>query len=100
MNITDEEMECNEYDPLSLVSHLNQCNNEFKISIDEFDSRPLLDNMDNDPDFNLFSNLTIDVSYFTPSMLGAKLSNIASSLSVIHINARSLLYNKRKSLTC
>ena len=53
--------------------------------------RPLLDNIDLDPDSNYFLNASNGCEYSSPSHVAHKCHNDAHSFSIMHLNSRSLL---------
>ena len=75
--------------PSDLINSLTA--RSFNLLVDESENRPLLNSPDLDPDGNYFNSLTYDSKYCTPHSLSQDLSPLPSSLSVMHINCRSLL---------
>src|SRR6218665_1113103 len=75
--------------PSDLIKSLTA--RSFNLLVDESENRPLLNSPDLDPDGNYFNSLTYDSKYCTPHSLSQDLSPLPSSLSVMHINCRSLL---------
>ena len=53
--------------------------------------RPLLNNMDLDPDGNYFSNLFKDSEYLAPSQITEKFVNLSPNFLIMHINCYSII---------
>lgn len=74
------------------AAQYNATNLRLEVLTEEFENRTLINNVDTDPDLNCFSNAIFDSVYLSPHSLSSKFALLSSSsLSIVHINCRSLL---------